>query len=107
MLAGGVVHLLIVADEVGGIAGNGCQRGTQVVGNRAQQIGAQLFILGTDGSALFLLGIADILDRQCDRNDGNDQHNGKGDRVAALVCVQRQAGLCKAKIEKKHAGKRA
>ena len=51
--------------------------------------------------------IADILNRQCDRNDGNDQHNGKGDRVAALVCVQRQAGLCKTKIEKKHAGKRA
>ena len=51
------VNQISVGEKVAGLSGDGGERCAQVVGNRAEQIGPQLLVLGQDRSRLFLLQV--------------------------------------------------
>ena len=60
----GLVQQLVIAEQIAGIAGNGGQRGAQVVRDGTQQVGAELFVLGQDCGQLLLFGVAAVVDGQ-------------------------------------------
>ena len=82
---GGLVKHGPITEQTAGVAGNGGQRGTQVVGNGPQQVRPKLLTLGQNSRRLLLPGIPFVLQSQCAL-----AQNGHQDAV--FRCVQR--GSC-------------
>ena len=64
LLPGRGVQLLIVGEQVAGVAGDGGQRRPDVVGDGPQKVRPQLFVVGEDGGLLLLGGVAKALQSQ-------------------------------------------
>ena len=58
------IQSIIAVQQRVGVAGNGGQRGSKIMGNRTQKIRTKLFVLCKDGSFFLFSGVAQVIQRQ-------------------------------------------
>ena len=70
-----IQHVIAVQQRIR-VAGNGGQRGPEIMRNRTQKIGAKLFVLCKNGSFFLFSGISQVIQRQRALAEDGEQNAG-------------------------------